>query len=94
MPKRVRKGNFSPAERVTLIEEFSLRKDVLNQKFKTNSANKEKQNMWTEICEAVNSVSKVGRSVGELKEKWSKMSSEARSQLRARKYPHWFCQGR
>ena len=49
MPKRVRKGNFSPAERVTLIEEFSLRKDVLNQKFKTNSANKEKQNMWTEI---------------------------------------------
>ena len=61
MLKRVRKGIFSPAERAALIEEFSLRKDVLNQKIKTNSASKEKQNMWIEICEAVNIVYKVGR---------------------------------
>ena len=88
MAKRVRKPNFSAAERAALIKEFSLRRSVLQQKFKTNSANKEKQKAWLEICEAINSVSKASRSVGGgVKEKWSKLSSEARVQLRARKYP-------
>ena len=83
MAKRVRKPNFSAAERAALIEEFLLRKTVLQQNFKTNCANKKKQKAWLEICEAVNSVSKASRSVGEVKEKWPKFSSEARVQLRA-----------
>ena len=49
MAKRVRKANFSAAERAALVEEFSLRKSVLQLKFKTNSANKEKQKAWLEI---------------------------------------------
>lgn len=85
MAKRARKLNVSAAERAALIIEFSLRKNFLQQSSK-QTANKEKQKAWFEICEAVNSVSKSGRSV-EVKEKWSKLSSEARVQLRARKYP-------
>ena len=87
MAKRVRKQNFSAAERLTLIEEYSSRKNILQQKFKNNATNKGKQQAWLEICETVNSVSGCVRSVGEIKEKWSKLSSEARAQLRARKYP-------
>ncbi|KAK7480260.1 hypothetical protein BaRGS_00028536 [Batillaria attramentaria] len=87
MARRGRKQNFSSADRVALIEEFSLRKSVLQQKFKTTSASKDKQKAWLEICEAVTSVSTCGRTVVEVKEKWAKLSSEARAQLRARKYP-------
>lgn len=42
---------------------------------------------WAEVTAAINAVSPVERSVAEVKEKWSKLSSEARAQLRARKFP-------
>ena len=74
-------------ERTTLIEEYIARKDILQQKFKTANTNKAKQTAWAEVTAAVNSVSPVERSVTEVKEKLTKLTSEARTQLRARKYP-------
>ena len=85
--KRPRKPNFSTSERITLIEEYNARKDILQQKFKTSLTNQKKQKAWAEVTTAVNSVSTVVRTVAEIKEKWLKLSSEAREQLRARKFP-------
>lgn len=85
--KRARKRNFTSSETLTLIEEFAARKEILQSKFKASLTNKEKQKAWAELTAAVNSASPVDRSVAEVKEKWSKLSSEARTQLRARRNP-------
>ena len=85
--KRQRKPNFSSLERITLIEEYCARKDILQQKFKSSLTNQNKQKAWAEVTFAVNAVSAVERTVTEIKEKWMKLSSEAREQLRARKFP-------
>ena len=85
--KRAGKRNFNSTERITLIEEFAARKDILQQKFKSSLTNKKKQEAWAEVTAAVNAVSPVERSVTEVKEKWSKLSSDARAQLCACKFP-------
>ena len=85
--KRHRKKNFTTAETLALIEEFSTRKRVLQSKLKSTLSNKDKQKAWEAVTAAVNAVGLVERSVAEVKEKWCKLSSEARAQLRARKHP-------
>ena len=84
--KRARKRNVTSNEVLTLIEEFSSRKDLLQSKFKSKLTNKKKQQAWAEVTAAVNAVSLVERSVAEIKEKWYKLTPEARTQLRSRKY--------
>ena len=83
--KRHRKKNFTIAKTLALIEEFSTRKRVLQSKLKSTLSNKDKQKAWEAVTAAVNAVGLVERSVAEVKEKWCKLSSEARAQLRARK---------
>eukprot|EP00745_Piridium_sociabile_P021035 TRINITY_DN32388_c0_g1_i3.p2 TRINITY_DN32388_c0_g1~~TRINITY_DN32388_c0_g1_i3.p2 ORF type:complete len:155 (-),score=21.24 TRINITY_DN32388_c0_g1_i3:90-554(-) len=85
--KKMRKRNFTASETLTLIEEYKARKEVLQGKFRSNLTNKEKQRAWQQVSEAVNSVGVVQRTVNEVKEKWSKLSTEAKVQLRARKNP-------
>jgi hypothetical protein len=85
--KRPRKRNFTSNEVLTLIEEFTCRKDLLQSKFKSTITNQNKQKAWAEVTAAVNAVSPVERSVADVKEKWGKLASEARTQLRSRKHP-------
>ncbi|XP_025085946.1 myb/SANT-like DNA-binding domain-containing protein 4 [Pomacea canaliculata] len=85
--RKARKANFSNCEDVAIIESYRKQKHVLQSKFKSTVTNRKKQTAWTEVTNAVNSVSAVCRTTKEVKERWVKLTKKAKAQLRARKYP-------
>ncbi|XP_072455922.1 uncharacterized protein [Notamacropus eugenii] len=84
-PKRMK---FSEEEKFVILEEFSLRKDVLVPKTGRYRNTSERQRAWQEIAAAVNALSPlVQRTPDEVRKKWKNMILDARKELAAAKHP-------
>ena len=84
---RPRKDNFSNNEILALIDAYGRRKDVLQGRFKSTLTNREKKEAWDALTADVKAVSSSRRKPDELKKKWQKLASDARSDLAKRKHP-------
>ncbi|XP_065595064.1 myb-related transcription factor, partner of profilin-like [Cyrtonyx montezumae] len=84
-PKRIK---FSEEEKFLILEEFSLRKDILIPKSGRYRNTQDRQRAWEEIAAAVNALSPVvRRTAEEIRRKWHNMVLEARRELAAHKHP-------
>ena len=73
--------------RKDIIDAYGRRKDVLQGRFKSTLTNREKKEAWDALTADVNAVSSSRRKPEELKKKWQKLASDARSDLAKRKHP-------
>ncbi|XP_032054926.1 vegetative cell wall protein gp1-like [Aythya fuligula] len=84
-PKRIK---FSEEEKFLILEEFSLRKDILIPKSGRYKNTLDRQRAWEEIAAAVNSLSPlVQRTPDEIRKKWHNMVIDARKELAMEKHP-------
>lgn len=84
-PKRIK---FSDEEKFLILEEFSLRKDILIPKSGRYRNTQDRQRAWEEIAAAVNALSPVvRRTAEEIRKKWHNMVLDARRELAADKHP-------
>nr|XP_042697507.1 uncharacterized protein LOC101951272 isoform X2 [Chrysemys picta bellii] len=84
-PKRLK---FSEEEKFLILEEFSLRKDILIPKSGRYRNTMDRQRAWEEITAAVNSLSPlVQRTPDEIRKKWHNMVIDARKELTTVKHP-------
>ncbi|XP_054700130.1 uncharacterized protein LOC129213658 [Grus americana] len=84
-PKRIK---FSEEEKFLILEEFSLRKDILIPKSGRYKHTLARQRAWEEIAAAVNSLSPlVQRTPDEIRKKWHNMVINARRELAVDKHP-------
>nr|XP_006134846.1 uncharacterized protein LOC102456426 [Pelodiscus sinensis] len=84
-PKRLK---FSEEEKFLILEEFSLRKDILIPKSGRYKNTMDRQRAWEEITAAVNSLSPlVQRTPDEIRKKWHNMVVDARKELTTVKHP-------
>ncbi|XP_067396016.1 myb-related transcription factor, partner of profilin-like [Emydura macquarii macquarii] len=84
-PKRLK---FSEEEKFIILEEFSLRKDILIPKSGRYKNTMDRQRAWEEITAAVNSLSPlVQRTPDEIRKKWHNMVIDARKELTTVKHP-------
>ncbi|XP_030316688.1 vegetative cell wall protein gp1-like [Calypte anna] len=85
MPRRLK---FSEEEKFLILEEVSLRKDILiprSGRYKNTPA---RQRAWEEIAAAVSSLSPlVHRTPDEIRRKWDNMVIDARRELAMQKHP-------
>ncbi|XP_075290558.1 uncharacterized protein LOC142362977, partial [Opisthocomus hoazin] len=79
---------FSEEEKFLILEEFSLRKDILIPKSGRYKNTVVRQRAWEEIAAAVNSLSPlVQRTPDEIRRKWDNMVLDARRELAVEKHP-------
>ncbi|XP_068956915.1 uncharacterized protein [Petaurus breviceps papuanus] len=84
-PKRIK---FSEEEKIVILEEFSLRKDILIPKTGRYRNTTDRQRAWEEITAAVNSLNPlVQRTPEEVRKKWKNMILDARKELATAKHP-------
>ncbi|XP_051832308.1 uncharacterized protein LOC127548778 [Antechinus flavipes] len=84
-PKRIK---FSEEEKIVILEEFSLRKDILIPKTGRYRNTSDRQQAWEEITMAVNSLNPlVQRTPEEVRKKWKNMILDARKELATAKHP-------
>ncbi|XP_074062551.1 uncharacterized protein LOC141501974 isoform X2 [Macrotis lagotis] len=84
-PKRIK---FSEEEKLVILEEFSLRKDVLVPKTGRYRNTADRQRAWAEIAAAVNALNPlVQRSPEEVRKKWKNMILDARKELASARPP-------
>ncbi|KAM6246964.1 uncharacterized protein LJ264_010615 [Porphyrio hochstetteri] len=84
-PKRIK---FSEEEKFLILEEFSLRKDILIPKSGRYKNTLARQRAWEEIAAAVNSLSPlVQRTPEEIRKKWHNMVISARREVAVEKHP-------
>ncbi|XP_043855154.1 uncharacterized protein LOC122751964 [Dromiciops gliroides] len=84
-PKRIK---FSEEEKIVILEEFSLRKDILIPKTGRYRNTMDRQQAWEEITMAVNSLNPlVQRTPEEVRKKWKNMIIDARKELATAKHP-------
>ncbi|XP_036614612.1 uncharacterized protein LOC118849724 [Trichosurus vulpecula] len=84
-PKRIK---FSEEEKIVILEEFSLRKDILIPKTGRYRNTTDRQQAWEEITMAVNSLNPlVQRTPEEVRKKWKNMILDARKELATAKHP-------
>ncbi|XP_007490526.2 uncharacterized protein LOC103091946 [Monodelphis domestica] len=84
-PKRIK---FSEEEKIVILEEFSLRKDILIPKSGRYRNTMDRQRAWEEITMAVNSLNPlVQRTPDEVRKKWKNMIIDARKELATAKHP-------
>ena len=84
---RSRKDNFTNTEILALIEAYGRRRHIIQGRFKSTLSNRDKKEAWDAVTADVNAVSLSRRKPDELKKKWQKLASEARSDLSRRKHP-------
>ncbi|XP_023234040.1 uncharacterized protein LOC111633660 [Centruroides sculpturatus] len=70
MEERKRRRNFSSFEIQALIDGVEKRKKIIEGRIDETITSRAKYNCWRLICEEVNSVSDVRRSVEEIRRKW------------------------
>ncbi|XP_071497593.1 uncharacterized protein [Diadema antillarum] len=70
-----RKKNFSEVEKYELVEGYREFEAVLKPKLGQTVTHKDKERAWAAITSRVNAVSRVRRSVPEIKKKWNNLSS-------------------
>ena len=80
-----RKANFSPAECQLILQCAEDNLHILRGKFSNNLMNKRKKEVWQSICDRINSLGVVSRSVKEVKEKWRVMCGLARKEVANRR---------
>lgn len=68
-----------------LIEAYECRKYFLQPKFKSSVTIKDEKNAWALMLVSVTSLSTVRRTAGEIRRKWTKLTSEAKSYPAKRK---------
>ncbi|XP_032864091.2 uncharacterized protein LOC116965359 [Tyto alba] len=79
---------FSEEEKFLILEEFSLRKDILIPKSGRYKNTLDRQRAWEEIAAAVNNLSPlVQRTPDEIRKKWHNMVLDARRELAVEKHP-------
>ncbi|CAM9541270.1 unnamed protein product [Bubo scandiacus] len=79
---------FSEEEKFLILEEFSLRKDILIPKSGRYKHTLDRQRAWEEIAAAVNNLSPlVQRTPDEIRKKWHNMVLDARRELAVEKHP-------
>ncbi|KAK2551329.1 t-SNARE domain-containing protein 1 [Acropora cervicornis] len=76
--KRARKPNFTAAECTLLLTVAEENINIIKSKFTNAITNKNKNKVWEEITDQVNSLGVCKRSVTEIKEKWRGMFSSAK----------------
>lgn len=79
--KLKKKPNFTTTEVNVLVEELQARKMVLFGTHGMGITNKRKTAEWLKVTSSVNAVSAVGRTVSELKKKWSDTKIEVKKKL-------------
>ena len=83
--KLVRRPKFSDEEVLALVEEVRKRRGVVlgRHDYKTGVTAQKKQQAWQQICFAVNAVSRVLRSVEEVRRKFVDMKTHVKSKASA-----------
>ena len=76
--KRARKSNFTAAECTLLLTVAEENINIITSKFTNAITNKNKNKVWEEITDQVNSLGVCKRSVTEIKEKWRGLVSSAK----------------
>lgn len=83
--ERERKKNFSDGEIEVILAEVQLRKSILFSSVSTGVTGTGKSKAWTEVTDAVNSVSSVIRTVQEVKRKWFDIKLDAKKRITTHK---------
>ena len=73
--KRKKSKNFTKQELEVLVDSVYEHKTILTSKFKSNITNEDKNRLWDQITNKVNSVSEVARTREAVKKKWQDFSS-------------------
>ena len=76
--KRARKSNFTAAECTLFLTVAEENINIITSKFTNAITNKNKNKVWEEITDQVNSLGVCKRSVTEIKEKWRGLVSSAK----------------
>uniref|UniRef100_A0A6J0VHF0 Myb/SANT-like DNA-binding domain-containing protein n=1 Tax=Pogona vitticeps TaxID=103695 RepID=A0A6J0VHF0_9SAUR len=85
---KVKRIKFSDEEKFLILEEFTLRKDILVPKNGRYKNTADRQQAWEEIARAVNSLNPlVQRTPKEIHKKWKNMVVDARKELTMEKHP-------
>ena len=79
--KRVKKRNFTQCEVEVLVSEVDTGKTVLFGGLGVGIANAKKAEEWQHVADAVNNVASEGRTVTDIKKKWSDIKVEARKRI-------------
>lgn len=74
-----RKSNLSHSEISVLVEKVEEHLDVINSKFTNVITNQKKNNVWSQIIEAVNAVGNERHPLKEVKDKWKNMNTMAKN---------------
>nr|XP_020670154.1 myb/SANT-like DNA-binding domain-containing protein 4 [Pogona vitticeps] len=85
---KVKRIKFSDEEKFLILEEFTLRKDILVPKNGRYKNTADRQQAWEEIARAVNSLNPVvQRTPEEIRKKWKNMVVDAQKELMMEKHP-------
>ncbi|XP_044296804.1 uncharacterized protein LOC123028693 [Varanus komodoensis] len=85
---KAKRIKFSDEEKFLILEEFSLRKDILMPKNGRYKNTADRQQAWEEIATAVNSLNPlVQRTPEEIRRKWKNMVVDARKEQTIEKHP-------
>ena len=76
--KKVRKQNFTTSEISVLTEKVEENLSVLQSKLTNSVTNQRKNQIWTEIADAVNAVGAEKRTTAQVREKWKNLHSQAK----------------
>ena len=76
--KRVRKANFSLAERTCIIDNYEKHREILTSKYTNSLTKKRKREQWQAITNMVNSFGVANRTPKEVKFKWIDLYGDVR----------------
>src|SRR5271154_4411184 len=76
--KATRRPNFSPAEKIALAKEVTLRLDIIKGCFSDTVNKDDKDLAWKQILLKVNAVSSTVRTIMEIKKKYQDMKLETK----------------
>ncbi len=81
---RRRKPNFTDHEVLTIIDQYDVYKELLHSREASKSVIAQKQAIWKQITENLNtSYPQVERTVEDVRRKWKKLQSEAKREVAA-----------
>ena len=79
--KKARKANFSPSEISVLTDLVEENISTIQSKFTDSVTNRKKNEIWSDITNAVNALGIENRSVKEVKDKWKNLTSQAKKEF-------------
>ena len=79
--KKVRKQNFTTSEIPVLTEKLEDNLSILQSKLTNSVTNQRKNQICTEIADAVNAVGVEKRTTAEVREKWKNLHSQAKKEF-------------